>query len=76
MGGTPTNNRNLKGLRYFAEHHSFLIIFETSNILRYYFNHFTLVQNRVFPILVSKLCHQLLLSGETQYQSKPEFLPG
>ena len=23
-----------------------------------------------------KICHQLLLSGETQYQSKPELLPG
>ena len=24
----------------------------------------------------NKNCHQLLLSGETQYQSKPELLPG
>ena len=25
---------------------------------------------------MSTCCHQLLLSGETQYQSKPELLPG
>ena len=32
--------------------------------------------DRLSVVLSSCTCHQLLLSGETQYQSKPELLPG
>ena len=30
----------------------------------------------MLPDSFGSFCHQLLLSGETQYQSKPELLPG
>ena len=37
----------------------------------------TLISKILFILSTSKaICHQLLLSGETQYQSKPELLPG
>ena len=47
-------------------------------------NHFAIqrareqVSNSTKPIhaIRQDKCHQLLLSGETQYQSKPELLPG
>ena len=48
-------------------------------VVSIFFINYTVIYSIVAWRLISlheETCHQLLLSGETQYQSKPELLPG